>query len=193
MEEENLASSTGLSAKDRKRKWFKEKYSQPGDGNQKSKPTSCKFFATTGRCRNGDRCTFIHSKASEDKLLINQPCRFLYTVPFRCSKGGSCHFSHDLSSFPCPHLNSGSDNCCVPLCKFNHSPLVNEFDRMRFVETFHSFLQSRDAATPNPTWSFYLKEYSEEDVWNAITRIQPSNYFSVHFGCLGPAVWGSVL
>lgn len=172
-----------ITARERKRKWFQEKYSNASGDSSRSQNIDCKFFSTTGRCRNGDDCPFNHTRGSVNRIPINQPCRYLYSAPFRCNKDSECHFSHDLSSFPCPHSNTDPEGRCLPLCRFNHSPLVTESDRIRFVEVYHSFLISKKEKM-HPRWSFYLSEYPEEQVWGAITRKDAFNFFNVSFGSL---------
>jgi hypothetical protein len=180
-----------ITARERKRKWFREKYSLDKETSSSSSNVQCKFFSTSGRCRNGDECPFVHSNCIAEKKKIEQPCRYLYMKPFSCNKGPSCHFSHDLSSFPCPHSNSDPGGQCFPQCKFDHSPLLNESDRMRFVETFHSLLVSKGNQL-SPKWSFYLSEYTEEQIWEGLASKSPSSCFNVPVGRLGRADWAGL-
>ena len=173
--------------KERKREWFLSKYGREEDRIAKCRP-NCKFFETTGKCRNGETCRFIHDTTNVIPRRIDQPCRFLYTAPFRCGKDQSCHFSHDLSLFPCPHRNVRRGGSCPPFCKFDHKPLHDEASRMAFVRTYHSLLVSL-ADTVDPSWKFYLHDVSEIDIVKRQVRQSPDNLFNVIVSSLESAPW----
>ena len=185
--ESNPAQDTSAHGRHKKRNWFKAKYQLEGSQVVKS-TSSCKFFETTGKCRNGDICRFSHDITKGARKRIEQPCKFLYCPPFRCSKEDDCHFSHDLSRFPCPHRNVRKGGSCPPFCKFDHRPLLGEPQRMRFARIFHSLLQSL-GDTIDPAWKFYLNEFTDHEVLQRQVRQSDDNLFNVSVSSLGPAPW----
>jgi hypothetical protein len=174
------------SAKQRKRKWFQSKYGPPGSDSPVA-GNICKFFASSGVCRNGHTCKFLHESPASSK--IPQPCKFLYTPPFRCLKEDRCHFSHECSSFPCPLMNIRQGHTCHPSCGFDHSSLVTESQRIAFVKTYHSII-SNLAGAARVTWAFYLDEYSDEIPQVTHEYGANSNFFMVSkVGHLNKASW----
>jgi hypothetical protein len=165
-----------LSGKEKKRNWFGSRYEESKRMRTAENTPVCKFFSTTGKCRNGTECPYVHSRAQG--TTIQQPCRYLYQAPFRCSKGLECHFSHDLHLFKCPHKNLSGGTTCPPFCKFDHDPLITEGERMDFVRTNHSLL-ARPGMECSDEWKFYLDEFSDEDILRLETRDDQTNFFRI--------------
>jgi hypothetical protein len=164
----------GMSSRAKKRLWLETKYDLSGEVKEESKVV-CRFFSTTGRCRNGLDCEFLHTLGAHAK--INQPCRFLFENPIGCSKGDRCHFSHDLGKFKCPYLNAIGPRSCQSICKFDHNPILSESDRMSFAHMYRSFLTERTAGS-NSIWRFYFEETSESERLSMFTRREPDNFFN---------------
>ena len=181
---ETTAAPTG---KRKKVEWFKEKYgsADASTGRSVKQKVICKFFSTTGRCRNGDTCSFIHEGAAAGIKLIAQPCKFLYTGSFRCTKGDLCHVSHDAPMFPCPHKYAGVYGVCRPMCAFDHTPIDTEGAAMRFVELYHSLLTTMGGQV-NQRWLFYLQDYTTMQLLHRQTRTDPTNPFRFQVGDLRP-------
>ena len=157
--------------REKKRLWFQSKYDQ----TTTEKIQICKFFSTSGRCRNGRECPFSHEESGGQ--TIQQPCRFLIQAPFRCTKGNLCHFSHDLTIFRCPSRFGSKEGACIPFCKFDHSPIVNEKDRMEFARIHRPFLLGLGQSMAE-VWEFYLAEHDEIRALSLETRCAPSNFFN---------------
>ena len=166
------------SAKDRKRKWFDSKYGNTGKGIAST--AQCKFFSSSGICRNGDSCQFVHDRLA--RTPINQPCKYLYQAPFKCSKGDLCHFSHDLKSFPCPLMHIARHMSCSSSCGFDHSPMITESQRLQFMRTFHPAIKEAVESDPESPWAFYLKDRTEEEVLMSTTRYHEHNFFATSLG-----------
>lgn len=174
------------SARQRKRKWFESKYG-PTSSNSGIEDVICKFYASSGSCRNGDSCKFLHQTPASSK--ITQPCKFLYTPPFRCLKGDHCHFSHECSLFPCPFMNISRGLMCRPSCGFDHSLLVSESQRIAFVKTYHSLLSSLTGPA-RVAWQFYLNEGNDDFLEFAYEDGIFANFFMVsNIGGLNQASW----
>ncbi|TGZ83066.1 hypothetical protein EX30DRAFT_339299 [Ascodesmis nigricans] len=74
----------------------------------------CKFFSTTGKCKNGKSCRYIHDP---DKVAI---CP-LYLSTGMCPDGDSCDLSHDATPHrvpACHHFLRG--NCSHDDCRYAH-------------------------------------------------------------------------
>jgi hypothetical protein len=158
--------------KSKKRQWFESRYDQTTPETR----SLCKFFSTTGSCRKGINCPFFHDQ--NVRQTVNQPCRFLFQAPFRCTKGDDCHFCHDLSRFSCPHRFGARHGSCLPFCKFDHTPIQNEEDRMLFVRTYHSFLKDLGDGIAD-IWKFYLPEPNEKAALQAEIRHNTNNFFYI--------------
>ena len=165
-----MSAGAELRGKSKKRAWFESRYSD----ERSSTPPLCKFFSTSGKCRNGTNCPFSHEQPGNQKL--NQPCRFLYQIPYKCSKGDLCHFEHDLSKFKCPHRFGRNEDNCIPLCKFDHTPIRTECEKMMFVRTFHPFLSGLGNEVAE-LWQFYLREWDEYSLMLSEVRQAPDNFF----------------
>lgn len=164
-----------VTGKDKKRMWFESKYGSTKRVREDS-AAICRFFSSSGQCRNGDKCPYVHSRVIG--TTIAQPCRYLYQPPYRCLKGLSCHFSHDLSAFKCPHRNIVEGGVCPPFCKFDHDPIDTETARMNFASTYHALLSKPDAQISS-LWKFYINEMSEYEVLCLETRDDPTNFFKL--------------
>jgi hypothetical protein len=174
------------SAKDRKRKWFDSKYSNAGKGTVSNAP--CKFFSSSGICRKGDLCQFVHDRLT--RTPINQPCKYLYQSPFKCSKGDLCHFSHNLKSFSCPFMHIARGMGCTDSCGFDHSPMTTEAQRLQFMRTFHPAIKEAVEYNPDSPWAFYLKDLTEDEVLVNFTRNHERNFFATNLrGTLTRGHW----
>ena len=168
--------------KRKKREWFSSKYGEDLNGEREVKmKTVCRFFASTGSCRNGDKCKYSHDSVISK---IDEPCKFTYTSLSKCLKGPACHFSHDVHKYPCP-LGFGSISPrCSPGCRFNHDPVVGEKASMEFVRLYRSYLVKLRSDQLDPRWKFYIEEEDEGSVLNRITRQSPTNLFKHQVGTL---------
>ena len=179
-----------LKGKMKKREWFQSRYNSDNIATERcvKQKSVCKFFSSTGRCRNGGECPFAHERLSQSTGKIDQPCRNLYTSSRRCPKEDMCHFSHDLSRYPCPLMNAHKVNTCDGDCGFDHSTIVTETEAMRFVRTYHPFLVGLGEQV-NDRWSFYLSDYDESRYNNLASKRNPHTVFNRIPGSLGQAHW----
>ncbi len=174
-----------LTGKRKKRQWFEEKYGTQGRSQREVKSTEiCKFYASTGQCRNGEKCKFDHERTGVDR--INEPCKFLYETFSGCKKGQTCHFSHDLWKFPCPLAFSGTVPRCSTGCGFAHDPLSTETSFMNFVRLYRVYLTSLPESVLNNRWRFYLEDEDESVTLSRMTRRAESNIFNREVGTLDP-------
>ena len=175
--------SVQLTGKRKKRQWFEERYGTSAPGVREVKSLEvCKFYASSGNCRNGDKCKFVHDKSGISK--IKEPCRFLYDSATGCRKGQSCHFSHDIWNYPCPLAFGGIESRCPIDCGFRHDSLSNERACMDFVRLYRQYLTSLAPESVNPRWRFYLEEEDESVTLSRSTRQSHSNLFNHQVGTL---------
>ena len=166
------------SSREKKRKWFEGLYGPSEEGPVKNilSRAPCRFFRSSGQCRNGASCPFLHESGEVE--LIEEPCRFMWHEKriVACQKK-DCKFSHDLSKFPCPfkahkdHTGPPTErlkgrprknaSCGVPDCPFSHAPLLTEKDKMSFVNMYRFFLKN-SLRTQNPWWAEYLCDNIDE-------------------------------
>jgi hypothetical protein len=179
----NDSESTSLTGKRKKREWFKSKYGDEKQLRNVKQKTICKFYSTSGKCKNGESCHFSHDLDVSEISKIDQPCRFLYTNEARCPKGELCHFSHDLSRYKCPFKFAYESSSCGINCSFDHRDFENESSRMDFVRTYHSLLNSESTKTKRE-WQFYLADLSNDDCLLRITRKTSANLFNVQIGAI---------
>jgi len=172
-----------MTGKRKKRQWFEERYGRENGTSREVKFRElCKFYASTGICRNGDRCKYSHESVVNTR--INEPCKFLYDSPVSCRKGANCHFSHDLWKYPCPLALGGIEPRCPPSCGFQHDPILTETASMDFVRLYRVFLSTLLPDEINPRWKFYLEEEDESVGLARITRQSSSNLFNHQVGTL---------
>ena len=173
-----------ITGKRKKRQWFEERYGSTRNREYREVKSNevCKFYASTGNCRNGERCKFVHEKSSA--VRIDEPCKFLFDSSAGCKKSSSCHFSHDLWKFPCPLAFSGVSPRCSTSCGFRHDPITTESSCMEFVRLYRVYLSSLPDAVLNPRWKFYLEEEDESVTLARITRRSESNFFNHEVGTL---------
>lgn len=165
-----------LHGKNKKRAWFKDLYST-GNSARTTKPKlECKFYASTGKCRQGSECHFVHNEAS--KKVIEEPCKYLFMSDNGCKKGDSCHFSHDLSKFSCPYYFGRRDSICPHACGFSHSPMYTEPESMKFVKVYQVYIESLGDEA-NPKWMFYLKDLTEDEFLTRQTNTKSTNVFNL--------------
>jgi len=176
--------------KKKKREWFQSRYSSDHIAAERcvKQKSVCKFFSSTGRCRNGGACHFAHERLSNFTEKIDQPCRNLYTGSRKCMKGDLCHFSHDPSRYPCPRMNAHKFNSCEGDCGFDHSTILTETEALQFVRTYHPFLVGLGEEA-NDRWSFYMSEYDESRYNDLASERNPHTVFNRIPGSLGQARW----
>ena len=170
-----------LQGKSKKRAWFKSLYSTDPDSRSIRVKTVCKFFSSTGVCREGESCQFVHTKDTEQRQTIDEPCKFLYVGTRGCVKGKNCHFSHELSKFRCPYYFGRKDEECPKGCLFDHRKLESEQERLRFSRMYTVFLNSLGDEC-NLRWNTYLHDLTELEFWDKQTNKHASNLFHVPIG-----------
>ena len=176
--------NTSLTGKRRKRQWFESKYSQNGESQREfASGTICKFYASTGTCRNGARCKFTHNE-SDAPRKIKEPCKFLYTSLSGCQKGDSCHFSHILADYPCPLAFGSTSPRCPRNCEFSHEPLITEKAYFDFSRLYRVYLLSLPPHMLHPRWRFYLDDEDEKAFLDRTTRSSSTNLFDQPVGSL---------
>lgn len=175
-----------LTGRAKKRMWFQERYKTDSGNNRSVKQKIvCKFFSSTGRCRNGADCQFVHDRELgpiQPRRIIPEPCKFLYTGYQSCGKGDMCHFSHDLAAFKCPEMFGKRYSICgLRECRFDHSPINTELDAMGFAKTYKQYILSL-GSEGDPRWKYYLEDKDEYEVLEESTRKDPGNLFNVRVG-----------
>lgn len=182
--------SSSLTGRAKKRKWFQDRYKTEDNKSRTVKQKiGCKFFGSTGRCRNGNECPFEHSQElqySYTRHIIQEPCKFLYVATQGCSKGNTCHFSHDVGQFKCPTMFGKHHGRCEGRgCQFDHSDFLTESDVMDFARIYKQYILGlgREA---HPRWDFYLRDKDESEILKERTRKHSGNLFNVPIGRIFP-------
>jgi hypothetical protein len=166
----------------KKRKWFQGRYGYESDERVVKSRTVCKFYASTGRCRNGTGCIFLHVDFSDSSgRLIDEPCKFLYTTSHGCKKGDDCHFSHELGKFACPLAFGPKTRRCSENCSFSHTEQHDELSKIAFAKLYKVYLRSL-GQDMEESWGFYLDELSETAALESRTRKCALNFFNHSVG-----------
>ena len=180
--ESTLPREAPLRGKRKKREWFSSKYGDDLATDREVKLNAvCKFYATMGTCRNGDKCKYSHESMDSK---IDEPCKFIYSSLSKCMKGSSCHFSHEYQKYPCPLAFGSISPRCSPGCSFSHDPVIGEKSAMQYVRLYKNYLLSLRSDQLNPRWKFYLEEEDEMSSLNRITRQTRTNLFNHQVGTL---------
>jgi len=175
-----------LRGREKKRAWFKGKYGDIRESRSVKARAVCKFFASTGKCKNGDSCPYDHEHISLNTgTIIPEPCKFLYTNTRGCRKGSACHFSHELEKFPCPLAFGPKSPLCGDDCRFSHTEVSSESHAIEFIRLYQVYLRNLGGHMQS-RWKFYLDEKSDEAVLESRTRKIASNPFNHTVGSLGP-------
>jgi hypothetical protein len=182
LETETVTPTMEIRGRQKKRQWFQGKYGEEKDDRVIKSQTLCKFFSSTGSCRNGGSCKFTHEfDDSNFRRKIDEPCKFLYRPGRWCKKGEDCHFSHDLNKYPCPLAFGPKSRSCPEECAFSHTEPSGESSRIIFAKLYKVFLRTLGEEM-DERWRVYMEDMTEEEVLEIRTRKSPPNLFNHRVG-----------